>query len=323
VRILIAGAGGTIGKPLVQTLVREGHQVTGLTRSRGGAEAVNALGGQAVVANALDRQALSDAVRTTRPEGVVHLLTAMPKRGPLRGRDLRATNRLRTEGTANLIAACKAASVGRLVAGSVVFAYGFGDSGERLRSEADQPQPAAPLRAMKRAQEAVLLLEEQVGLAARTDMCTIILRLGALYGPSVPSSEFMLKMLRWRMMGLPGGGRGVLPWIEISDAVSAIALALQAGGGTYNIVDEEPVTVRDFLMEMARAFDTPRPYALPYWLGRLTMPFGTHLLGRTVLRLTTAKATRELGWSPNYPSYRSGLRHWAKSLGMQGARPQP
>jgi nucleoside-diphosphate-sugar epimerase len=322
-RVLIAGAGGTIGKPLVQTLVRTGDEVIGLTRSRRSAQAISALGGQAVIANALDRQALSDAVRAARPEGVVHLLTAMPKRGPLNGRDLRATNRLRTEGTANLTAACEAAPVGRLVAESVVYAYGFGDSGERLRIEADQPDQAAPSRAMRLAQEAVLSLEEQVGLAARGDMDTIILRLGGLYGPGVPSSEFMLKMLRWRMMGLPGGGNGVLPWIEISDAVSAIVLALRSGAGTYNIVDDEQVTVREFLMEMARVFNTPRPYTLPYSIGRLSMPVAAHLLGRTVLRLSAAKATKELGWTPTYPSYRSGLRHWATSSGMPRARPQP
>jgi 2-alkyl-3-oxoalkanoate reductase len=318
-RILIAGAGGTIGRPLLGRLVAGGEEVTGLTRTRTSADAIAALGARPVVADALDPRQLAEAVREARPEAVVHLLTALPKHGPVRGRDLKATNRLREEGTANLIAACKSAGVERLVAESIVFAYGFSDIGEPV---GDEPAPeVVSSRALARAQAAVLSLERQVlDASAAGALVGVVARLGTLYGPAVPSSEFMLSMLRRRLMALPGGGHGVLPWIEISDAVAAIARALETGRGSYNVVDDEPVTVRAFVEELARLFGTPKPYALPYWLGRLTMPLGAHLLDRTVLRPPNAKAKEELAWSPTYRSYRDGIRHWAKPA---AGRPQP
>jgi 2-alkyl-3-oxoalkanoate reductase len=317
-RVLIAGAGGTIGRPLLGRLVAAGAEVTGLTRTRASAAAIAAFGARPVVADALDPTQLAGAVREARPEVVVHLLTALPKHGPVRGRDLKATNRLREEGTANLIAACKAAGVERLVAESIVFAYGFGEIGEPV---SDEPaREVVSSWALARAQEAVLSLERQVlDAAAAGAFVGVVARLGTLYGAAVPSSEFMLTMLRRRLMGLPGGGHGVLPWIEISDAVAAIARALETGGGSYNIVDDEPVTVRAFVEELARVFATPKPYPLPYWLGRLTMPLGAHLLDCTVLRPSNAKAKEELAWSPTYPGYRDGIRHWA---GPAAGRPQ-
>jgi nucleoside-diphosphate-sugar epimerase len=312
-RVLIAGAGGTIGKPLLRVLVGAGDEVVGLTRTRTSAEAIAAAGARPLVVNALDRDALTRAVREAQPEALVHLLTALPKRGPLRGADLNETNRLRREGTANLLAACEAAGVQRLVAESVVFAYGFDDLGERILTEDDQPVETAASRAMRRAQAAVLALEQQaLDATSNGTLSSVVLRLGALYGPGVPSSEFMLKLLRRRLMGLPGGGRGVLPWIEIGDVVAAFASALHAGRGILNVVDDESVTVREFLDELARGFATPGPYRLPFLLGRLMMPFSAHLLNRTVLRVSNAKAVAELAWRPAHPTYAAGIRNWAE-----------
>lgn len=265
-RVLIAGAGGTIGRPLVRALLAEGDEVSGLTRSKGGAAWVADAGARPLVADALEREQLARVVAEQRPEAVVNLLTALPKRGPSRASHLKPTNRLRIEATANLLAAAKAAGVGRLVAESVVFAYGFTDFGRHVLHETSPPVTEGPSKGMRAAQEAALALEQQTLEAnSRGELEGIVLRFGTLYGPGVPSSEFMLTMLTRRLMALPGGGHSVLPWIMLSDAVSAIVLALRSAavGEIYNIVDSEPVTVHEFVAELARAFGTPVPVPEP------------------------------------------------------------
>jgi nucleoside-diphosphate-sugar epimerase len=237
--------------------------VSGLTRSRGGAAWVADAGARPLVADALEREQLTRVVAEQRPEAVVNLLTALPKRGPSRASHRKHINRLRTEGTANLLAAAKAAGVRRLVAELVVFAYGFTDFGRHVLHETSPPATEGPSTGMRAAQEAALALEQQtLEASSRGEPEGIVLRFGTLYGPGVPSSEFMLTMLRQRLMRLPGGGHSVLPWIMLSDAVSAIVLALHSAdvGEIHNIVDSEPVTVHEFVAELARAFGTPKPY---------------------------------------------------------------
>jgi nucleoside-diphosphate-sugar epimerase len=197
----------------------------------------------------------------------------------------------------------------------VVFAYGFSDFGPRLLDETSPPATESPSNGMRRAHEGVLALEQQtIEASSRGDVEGVVLRFGTLYGPDVPSSEFMLTMLKLRLMALPGGGHSVLPWITLSDAVRAIVLALHSAraGEIYNIVDGEPVTVHAFVTELARACGTPMPYSIPYRLGRLLMPFGAPFLDRTVLRPTNEKATRDLGWVPDHQTYRDGIRGWVR-----------
>jgi nucleoside-diphosphate-sugar epimerase len=326
VRVLIAGAGGTIGLPLVRELLAEGHDVAGLTRSKKGAARVAGAGGKPIVADALAHEQLAGVVAEQHPEAVFNLLTALPMRGPTRASQMHTTNRLRTEGTANLLAAAKGAGVRRLVAQSVAFAYGFTNFGRRILDETSPPAIEAPSKAMRTAQQAALSLEQQtLEASSRGELAGVILRLGTLYGPGVPSSEFMVMLLKRRLMALPGGGHSLLPWVTLSDAVRAIAIALTSTsvGEVYNIVDGEPVSVREFLTEISRVFETPEPYSMPYRAGRLLMPFGAPLLDRTLLRLTNKKASSELGWVPEYRCYRDGILHWAQVASMVGQAPRP
>jgi nucleoside-diphosphate-sugar epimerase len=314
-RVLVAGAGGTLGMPLVRRLLAAGHEVHGITRSERGMAAVKVAGARASAVDAFDRTALEQRVREADAEVIVHLLTALPKRGPTRASHLEPTNQLRTEGTANLLAAARAAGVRRLVAESVVFAYGFADFGDRILDETVAPAPSAPSKGMEEAQRAALSLERQVEKANDAgELEGVVLRLGALYGENVPSSEFMLTLLRRRLMALPGGGNSILPWIELSDALAAIEAAIPPSRvrGVFNVVDDEPVEVHAFVSELASVFATPPPYRIPFLLGRALMPYGARFLDRVVIRASNGRLRRELGWAPAFPTYGEGLRHWRR-----------
>jgi 2-alkyl-3-oxoalkanoate reductase len=314
VKVLVAGAAGTLGLPLVQRLVAAGDEVSGLTLTDRSAAKVRAAGAHELVADALDPPSLLERVRAANPEVIVHLLTALPKRGPTRASQLSATNRLRTDGTANLLAAGRSAGVRRIVAESVVFAYGFADLGDRLLDETAAPAERAPSAGMKNAQNAALSLERQVQhMSETTDLEAVVLRFGALYGPSVPSTEFMLTLLRRRLMALPGGGHSVLPSIELSDALSALEAAIRSprAGGLYNVVDDEPVELREFVDELASAFATPKPYSVPYWVGRAFVPYAAQFLNRTVIRASNNKLKTSMGWAPSVSTHRDGIRQWA------------
>jgi nucleoside-diphosphate-sugar epimerase len=314
-RVLVAGAGGTLGLPLVRRLLAAGHEVHGITRSERGVAAVKASGANASAADAFDRTALEQRVRAADAEVVVHLLTAFPKRGPTRASHLEPTNRLRKEGTANLLAAARAAGVRRLVAESVVFAYGFADFGDRILDETVAPAASGPSKGMEAAQRAALSLEHQVEDANDAgELEGVVLRLGALYGAYVPSSEFMLTLLRRRLMALPGGGNSILPWIELSDALAAIESAIPPGRacGVFNVADDQPVKVHAFVSELASVFATPPPYRIPFLLGRVVMPYGARFLDQVVIRASNGRLRRELGWAPAFPTYREGLRHWRR-----------
>jgi nucleoside-diphosphate-sugar epimerase len=314
-RVLVAGAGGTLGLPLVRRLLDAGHEVHGITRSEKGAAAVTAAGARASAVDALDRAELAQRVREANAEVVVHLLTALPKRGPTRASHLQPTNRLRREGTANLLAAARAAGVRRLIAESVVFAYGFADFGERILDETVAPAARAPSKRMEEAQAAALSLEHQVEAANDAgELEGVVLRLGALYGAEVPSSEFMLTLLRRRLMALPGGGHSTLPWLERSDALAAIEAAIEPGRacGVFNVVDDQPVEVHAFVSELARVFATPSPYRIPFLLSRALMPYSTHFLDRVAIHASNGRLKRELSWAPAFPTYREGLHHWRR-----------
>jgi nucleoside-diphosphate-sugar epimerase len=139
------------------------------------------------------------------------------------------------------------------------------------------------------------------------------MKVGVLYGPNVPSSEFLLTLLRLRLMALPGGGHSMLPWIALPDAIAALerAIRMPGAGGVYNVVDDEAVEMREFVNELAEVFDAPKPYRLPYWIARTLMPFNAQFLDRVVIRASNRKIKDELQWAPVFPSYREGIRRWA------------
>lgn len=311
-RILVAGATGALGVPLTRALLARGHEVIGLTRSARKRGALHALGASAVVADALDAPALGRAVAEAQPEAVVHALTALPKDGPARRAHFTETNRLRITGTGNLLTAAIRAGARRLVAESMIFAYGFGDLGTEPLTE---EHPFEPVHSpVARVAEAIRSLEHQVLDASATGQIEgIVLRYGMFYGPDAASTQAMTRLLRRRRFPLLDAGQGIASWIRVEDAVSATIAALQRGrpGTAYSVVDDQPVQLGEFIGEWARVVGAPPPIALPGWVSRMVLPTASRMLGARV-PVSNAKIKRELGWQPSYPTYRVGLHDLAE-----------
>jgi nucleoside-diphosphate-sugar epimerase len=315
-RIFIAGATGTLGLPLVRELVTRGHQVIGLTRSEAKRPILEKLGAGVAVADALDETAITRVVFDAHPDMVVHLLTAIPPRGPLRAADMTMTNRLRTRGTEYLLRAAINAGADRIVAESMVFAYGFGDHGEAKLREEDAPDPVMQTAATRETFDALQSLEEQMaGASAKKLIQGISLRFGLLYGPESPSTRFGLRMLARRMYPVVRNGDGSKPWVHSDDAVRAIVAALKRGrtGEVYNIVDNEPVSFSDFLLFTAAVIGAPRPRSVPLWFLRVTSPYAAASIS-TRLNVSNIKAKRELAWNMRFPNYREGLKKLASTM---------
>jgi nucleoside-diphosphate-sugar epimerase len=296
-RIFLAGGTGAIGVPLVRQLVAAGHQVTALTRSSANAGKLRALGATPAVADALDAEALRRVVIDAKPTHVIHQLTALPKGGPRSARELEPTNRLRIEGTRNLIDAAVAAGAKRIVVGSFAIFRGG--------SSADVPPEA------RNGFEAVRSMESQTLEASRAGRIEgVVLRYGLFYGPDAGSTVQMIAMARRRMLPTIRGDRSLLSNIHVDDAASATVAALERApaGSVYDIVDDRPVSFSEIVNCLAAAAVAPRPLAVPAWLPRLLMPYMSRMLSLR-LPLSNEKARAELGWRPAYPTIREGLAH--------------
>lgn len=292
--VFVAGASGTIGKPLVQSLVAVGHRVTALTRSPEKQQSLESLGAIAVVADALDAEALTRVVADARPDVVIHQLTNLPKSGVRSAKDLEATNRLRTEGTRNLIDAAVAAHARRIVGASFVLALAARPD-EHGRVE----EGAAAINSM----------ESQIVEASRQGRIEgIVLRYGMWYGPATPTTQQMVAMARRRLLPTVRGDRSLLPVLHLDDAVSAAVAALDHGrpGTIYDIVDDEPVSMTDIVRELASRAGAPRPFVVPSWVPRLLSPYMARITSIR-LPLSNEPAKAELGWRPAYPTMRDGL----------------
>jgi nucleoside-diphosphate-sugar epimerase len=292
VKVFVAGASGTIGIPLVRALVDAGHHVVALTRSPGKRSALEALGASAVVADALDRDALVAAVSAAQPTHVIHQLTALPREGPRRPSDIEPTNRLRVEGTANLLHATIGVRARRFIVGSFAPLAGMG-------SASTQGAAAAAVRSMER----------QVIEAAREGLIEgVVLRYGMFYGPGVPSTAALVDMVRRRRLPVVRKDTGQLPLIHIDDAVNATVLALEraTAGATYDIVDDYPASMTEIVTTLAKYAGSSAPFRVPAWLPRLVAPY---LARMTAMRmpLSNARAKAELGWEPKYPTIQQGL----------------
>src|SRR5262245_20828714 len=315
-KVFIAGATGALGAPLARELVARGHEVVGLTRWPEKRALIEQLGASAAVADALDAPELERVVRAAAPTHVVHMLTALPKNGPMRPSDIIATNELRVRGTANLLQAAIAAGAQRIIGESFSAIYGYSDRGERPLGEdaaLNQPEADPGLRAVV---EALRSLESQLLEANRSGQIeAIVLRYGLTYGPENASTQYILKILRKRQLPILRNGRGLASFVHIDDAASATIAALERGqrGTIYNIVDSEPVGFNDYLRAAAQAIGARRPLALPAWLLRLAAPMAATMMSSR-LPLSNARARSELGWRPRYPSYREGLRQVAQQL---------
>lgn len=295
--VFVAGGSGTIGVPLVKALASAGHRVVATTRSNDKQASLRKLGAIPVVVDALDADALERAVRDASPSHVIHQLTALPKAGVRRPRDLAATNRLREEGTRNLLRAAIAARAERLIVGSFAPLGSLIDSAP---SDAGQ-DPAA---------RAVRVMETEVLEASRQGAIEgIILRYGLFYGPGTPSADDLIAQVRRRRLPRVRNDRGQLPFIHIDDAVAATVAALDRGapGSVLDIVDDHPASFSEMVVELAKLSGAPEPFAVPSWLPRLVAPYMAKMLALRV-SLSNAPARAALGWSPAFPSYRDGLR---------------
>jgi len=314
-RVFVAGATGAIGRYLVPDLVAAGHQVTGTTRSPAKAGQLTRAGATAAVVDGLDRRAVLTAVKAAEPEVIVHQMTDLTRLRGFRGFDktFAVTNELRTKGTDYLLEAAAATGTRRFIAQSFM-GWNNVRTGRLVTSEEDPLDPH-PLASTAQSMAAIRHIQEAVPQAVPEGL---VLRYGMFYGPG--TSDVMLDVVAKRKMPVVGGGAGVWSFIEVTDAAAATAAAVTRGApGVYNIVDDDPAPVAQWLPFLSSCIGANPPIHAPAWLGRL-------LAGELVVSLMTqsrgaanAKARRELGWAPSYPSWRDGFPAWVKAAAHDAA----
>jgi nucleoside-diphosphate-sugar epimerase len=313
-KVFVAGATGAIGKQLVPRLVAAGHEVHGMTRSASKEAMLRELGATPVVADALDRDQVTRAVEQTQPEVIVHELTAI---GPIDmrhfDRGFALTNRLRTEGTDHLLAAGGSVGVRRFVAQSVA-AYGiYARSGGPVKSEED-PVATTPPREMRETMAAIHHLEKAVLGAQGTD--GIVLRYGVFYGPgtSLAPGQEQFELVRRRKFPLVGDGGGVWSFIHVADGADATVAAIERGRpGVYNVVDDDPAPLAEWLPALAATLGAKKPMRVPRFIGRLFAGEAGVMMMTEVGGASNAKSKRELGWQPAHPSWRQGFAELSSS----------
>jgi len=299
-RVFVAGATGAIGTRLVPQLVERGHEVVGTSRSAEKAERLRRLGAEPIVLDVLDPQAVREAVAAARPDAIVHQATALTGVGDMKhfDRSFAETNRLRTEGTDALLAAARNAGVGRFVAQSYA-GWPYAREGGPVKTE-DDPLDPTPVPAMRETLAAIRHLEHVVTKAGG-----VALRYGGFYGSS---DDAQLELVRKRRFPIVGDGGGVWSFVHLDDAATATVLAVERSArGIYNIVDDEPAPVREWLPALAAAIEAKPPRRVPRGLARILAGEAGVVLMTEVRGASNAKAKRELGWSLRYPSWRQGF----------------
>jgi nucleoside-diphosphate-sugar epimerase len=300
-RVFITGATGAIGTPLVTQLLDRGHQVIGTTRTPAKAEALRSRGAEAVELDLLDRRAVWEAVAAAEPEAIVHQATALAGLSDFKhfDRSFAMTNRLRTEGTDALLAAAAEAGVRRFVAQSYT-SWPYAREGGPVKTEDDRLDPD-PATQMRESLAAIRHLEECV-----VDFGGIALRYGGFYGSP---ADAQLELVRKRRFPLVGDGAGIWSFVHLEDAAAATILAVERGEtGVYNVVDDDPAPVRDWLPELATVLGAKPPRRIPMWLARLAAGESGVVLMTDTRGASNAKAKRELGWTLRFPSWREGFR---------------
>jgi nucleoside-diphosphate-sugar epimerase len=308
-KVFVAGATGALGKQLVPMLVDRGHEVTGMTRSPAKKELIRSMGARPAVADALDPEAVAQAVAQAEPEALVHELTDLTGTFARNiDKSFATTNRLRTEGTDHLLAAAKAAGARRFVAQSFA-GWPSEPTGGPVKTEED-PLQQHPPKAVTQSLAAIRHVED---ITRDNGIEALALRYGGFYGPGTsialdPPGE-VLEMVRKRRLPVVGDGGGIWSMVHIHDAAAATAAALERGApGVYNVADDEPTPVGTFLDELAKEIGAKPPRHLPRWVGRLAAGEVGVMMMTEIRGASNAKAKRELGWELRYPSWRQGIR---------------
>ena len=315
-KVFVAGATGVLGRELVPQLVARGHEVVGMTQTASKQDLLRSLGARPVVADALDPDAVAQAVASAEPEVIVHQLTALSGklsvrfiRHPERSAASVMTNRLRAEGTDHLLAAGRAVGTRRFVAQSFA-AFRFARMDGQVQTEADPRDPNVPA-AFRPGLTAILHLEQAVTAIEWGE--GLVLRYGGFYGPgtgiSLAPDAQMTGPIRKRRFPLVGDGGGVWSFVHIEDAAAATAAAVEHGQrGIYNVIDDEPARVREWLPELADALGAKPPRRMPRWLARLAGgEMATAMMTDVRADASNEKAKRQLGWQPRYASWRLGF----------------
>jgi 2-alkyl-3-oxoalkanoate reductase len=312
-RVFVAGASGALGSRLVPQLIAAGHEVTGTHRTPRNAERVRRLGAEPVQLDLLDRNAVIDAVTAAHPDAIIHQATALAGDIDFKNfdRSFHQTSLLRTRGTDALLAGAEAAGVTRFVTQSYASAR-YERTGSMVKTEEDPLDPN-PLPAMSQAFAAMRYLDETVVAAGG-----IVLRYGIFYGAA---NDGLIEPVRKRMFPIVGGGAGVSSFIHLDDAAAATVLALEHGGpAIYNIVDDEPAPVREWLPVLAEALGAKPPRRAPRWMARLFAGEAAVMMGTESRGASNAKAKRELGWTLHYPTWREGFAVAYASLASRESR---
>jgi 2-alkyl-3-oxoalkanoate reductase len=311
-RVLVVGATGAVGRQLVPQLIAAGHQVCATTRTQPKIDILRAAGAEPYLLDGLDGAAVGVVVAQARPDVIVHEMTAIPPAVNFRKfeQTFAATNQLRTAGLDHLLAAARAQGVPRLIAQSYA-GWPNVRTGGPVKTETDPLDPDPPA-AMRSSLDAIRYLEQAVTSAPPTGLA---LRYGSLYGPG--ASEVFVRLLRRRQVPVIGDGSGVWSFLHVTDAAAATVAAVSRGAtGVYNIVDDEPATVAEWLPVLAKGAGARPPWHVPGWLGRLAAGEAGLSMMTQVRGSSNAKAKRELGWTPIWATWRDGF-----SRGLDRAYP--
>jgi nucleoside-diphosphate-sugar epimerase len=307
-KVFVAGASGVIGRRLVPMLVAAGHQVAGITRSEERGAALREAGAEPIVCDVFDAEGLKERISAAAPEVVVHELTDLPPNVDPRKMDeqLAGNDRIRSEGTRNLVAAGVAAGARRIVAQSIAFAYA--PLGGEVKREEDPLFDDAPWpwsRSVQALRDLERAVTETEGIEG------VVLRYGFFYGPgsSYAADGYWASEVRKRRFPIVGRGSGVFSYIHVDDAAAATLAAAERGQpGIYNVVDDEPATLREWLPAYAEAVGAKKPFRVPKLLARIVAGSYTAQMATELRGASNEKAKRELGWTPRYPNWRQGFR---------------
>jgi len=304
-RVFLAGGAGAIGMRLVPQLVARGHQVTATTRGADKLDRLRSLGAEAVIVDGLDAIAVGEVIARATPDAIIHQMTALAGTPDMKHFDrwFAVTNDLRTRGTEHLLAAASATGVERFVAQSYTGWPNIREGGP-IKTEEDPLDPS-PAKAQRESLAAIRFLEQAV---VDAPLEGIVLRYGSFYGPG--ATELLVELVRKRKLPILGSGAGVTSWIHLDDAATATVAALEHGDrGIYNVVDDEPAKVSDWLPYLAEVAGAEAPWRIPAWIGRLAAGEAAVQWMTEGRGASNRKAKRELGWRPTWASWREGFRH--------------